>query len=231
MINVWKVDPQISLMDLIKTVTTYFAMLRLLWEIWTFFGHTVFLVWWFGGRFRKYTLTMEDSWWSGWRISIGSVSTPNGRAGWLMYQGSRRWGGWADSFVSTWAQYSVHILCVHMAYLHIAHYTLLCVHSWLAHCLFTDCFCAQLVCTMLNEKLLVCEVRHDATQAGMNTWAQASYNAVRCLCVCPKYCVHALWCKRPSTSFLCRGAYKWRNGLYWIAGLMLLQNLSQMCMS
>ena len=40
-----------------------------------------------------------------------------------MYQGSRRWGGWADSFVSSWAQYSVHILCVHMAYLHID-----CVH-------------------------------------------------------------------------------------------------------
>ena len=139
---------------------------KLLWEIWTFFGHTVFLVWWFGGRFRKYTLTMEDSWWSGWRISIGSVSTPNGRAGWLMYQGSRRWGGWADSFVSGWAQYSVHILCVHMAYLHIAcvhmaylhiaHYTLLCVHSWLAHCLFTDCFCAHFMCAQCLMRNCLC---------------------------------------------------------------------------
>ena len=120
-----------------------------------FFGRTVFLVQWWG-RFRKYTLTMEDSWWSGWRISIGSVSTPNGRAGWLMYQGSRGWGGWADSFVSTWAQYSVHILCVHMAYLHIAHYTLLCVHCWLAHCLFTDCFCAHYLCAQCLMRNCLC---------------------------------------------------------------------------
>ena len=130
------------------------------------FGHKVFLVWWFGGRFRKYTLTMEDSWWSGWRISIGSVSTPNGRAGWLMYQGSRRWGGWADSFVSSWAQYSVHTLCVHMAYLHID-----CVH--IAH-YFVHIPYLQIACVH-NAYLDIACVQTRCYTAGMNTWAQACH--------------------------------------------------------
>ena len=170
---------------------------------------------------------MEDSWWSGWRISIGSVSTPNGRAGWLMYQGSRRWGGWADSFVRAWAQYFVHILCVHMAYLHIDCVHI--VHCWFAHCLFTDCLCAHYLCAhCLCAKLSTVLHRQAWTHEHRPVKKQC---AVFVSVVCPEYCVHALWCKQASTSFLYRGAYKWRNGFHRIAGLMLLQKRSQMCMS
>ena len=111
--------------------------------------------------------------WSGWRISIGSVSTPNGRAGWLMYQGSRRWGGWVDSFVSTWAQYShcTYTLCTWL----ICTLIVCTLHTTLCTLLVcTLLIYWLLVCALLGCTLLVCEVKHGATQAGMNTWAQTS---------------------------------------------------------
>ena len=103
--------------------------------------------------------------------------------------------------------YFVHIAGLHIAYLQIA-----CVHN------------AYLDIACVRSKTRCYTGRHEHMGTGQS-------QAVRCLCVCPEYCVHALWCKQAKASFLCRGAYKWRYGLHRIEGLMLFQTRSQMCMS